>query len=377
MSRMLTASAKQSHLLWRSVCLRNLSTKVTHSEPVRIIEVGPRDGLQNEKNIVPLNTKIELIERLSQTGLRDIEAGAFVSPKWVPQVGALLSSALFNSRRWTNRSFFVTIKMANSPQILQHLLERRPCAQHPISYSFLVPNLRGLQNALAVSPELERSGISSSQDQNNKPDEISVFAAATETFSQKNTNCSITASLERFQPVFAQAKTLGIRIRAYISVVMGCPYEGSDVDPARVTDLTVQLLEMGADEVSLGDTTGMGTVTKTSALLDTLSSAGVPYERIALHLHDTFGQALANALCALDRGIRSFDSSVAGLGGCPYAKGATGNVATEDLVYLFHGLGLKTGLDLDRLAEIGAWISDSLDRGNSSRAGKAIIAKRT
>ena len=205
---------------------------------------------------------------------------------------------------------------------------------------------------------------------------ISIFIAATESFSKRNTNCSIEESLARVKPVFEVAQSHGIRVRAYISVVLGCPFEGLEVSPTRVADLSLTLLDMGAHEISLGDTTGLGTVRSVRQLLRHLRSASVPTERLALHLHDTYGQAVANAAVGLDEGIRTFDASVAGLGGCPYAPGATGNVATEDLVHFFHGAGLSTGVDLERLATIGAWISRELDRPNGSRAGQAILAKR-
>ena len=209
-----------------------------------------------------------------------------------------------------------------------------------------------------------------------QPDEVSVFAAATETFSQKNTNCSIAESLERFKPVISLAKSKNIRVRAYVSVVLGCPYEGYDVSPAKVAELCTSLLAMGADEISLGDTTGMGTAPRVLTLLRTLDDAGVRMQELAVHFHDTYGQALVNSAIALDHGIRTFDASVAGLGGCPYAKGATGNVATEDLVYFVQSLGMETGTDLEKLSDIGAWISQALGRENGSRAGKAILARQ-
>jgi hydroxymethylglutaryl-CoA lyase len=334
------------------------------SDYVRIVEVGPRDGLQNEKHIVPLETKIKLIDRLSGTGLKTIEAGAFVSPKWVPQ-------------------------MANSGDILRHLLSDpadssisngapsiafNTISRTDISYPFLVPNEKGLQTALKVRDEILSSSTNLTKRRNIS--EIAIFAAATESFSQKNINCSIAESLDRFRPVVDGAKAAGIRVRAYLSVVMGCPYEGPDVSASKVADLSVSLLEMGADELSLGDTTGMGTPPKTKELLEAVQAAGVPLQKVAMHLHDTYGQALVNSAMALDRGVRIFDSSVAGLGGCPYAKGATGNVASEDLIYFLHSLGLRSGVDLEKLSEIGKWISEQLSRENGSRAGKALLAKR-
>jgi len=205
--------------------------------------------------------------------------------------------------------------------------------------------------------------------------EISLFAAATETFSKTNTNCSIAESKERFKPIIAAAKEQGVRVRGYVSVALGCPYEGPDVDPGVVADLTASLLSLGVDEVSVADTTGMGTAPRTEKLLKTLSAAGIRPQDIALHFHDTYGMALVNTLVGLEHGVRIFDSSVGGLGGCPYSKGATGNVATEDLVYTLHSLGMETGVDLKAMAEIGAWISGEIGRKNDSRAGKALLAK--
>jgi len=205
--------------------------------------------------------------------------------------------------------------------------------------------------------------------------ELSIFTAATETFTRKNTNCSIAESLDRFAPVFATAKENGIRVRAYISVALGCPYEGPDVDPHKVANLAVSLLEMGADEISVADTTGMGTAPRTTTLLRTLKEAGVASEDMALHFHDTYGMALVNSVVSLEHGVRTFDSAVAGLGGCPYSPGATGNVATEDLVYLFESLGLRTGVDLQRMAEVGDWISGEVGKRVEGRAGKAVLAK--
>ncbi|KAI9820726.1 MAG: hypothetical protein M1827_005096 [Pycnora praestabilis] len=380
------------------ICRRAFASNTRRpAEQVRIVEVGPRDGLQNEKNIISLETKIELIERLTRTGLRDIEAGAFVAPKWTPQ-------------------------MANSSQILEHILTKPPSAPHPISYSFLLPNMKGFENFLSVSstsakssktsknasndpnapptpppspqPDSGPSPITSTKDPNEMPSntsgagnpssitprpttEVSLFAAATETFSQRNTNCSIAQSLTRFQPILALAKTHSIRVRAYVSVALGCPYEGPNVSPARVAELAASLLEMGADEISVADTTGMGTAPRTLELLRTMSTAGIASKDLAFHFHDTYGQALVNSVVALEHGIRTFDSSVGGLGGCPYSKGATGNVATEDLVYCLHSLGVETGVDVEGVAEIGKWISGELGRENDSRAGKAILARNS
>ncbi|PNY29274.1 3-hydroxy-3-isohexenylglutaryl-CoA/hydroxy-methylglutaryl-CoA lyase [Tolypocladium capitatum] len=321
---------------------------------VKLVEVGPRDGLQNEKKTISLATKIELIERLARTGVSTIEAGSFVSPKWVPQ-------------------------MANSGDIMEHLLQQRIQAPVPMTYSFLAPNIKGLQNAADIlrqnpdtfSTQLEPSGGG------EKPAlEVAVFAAATESFSQKNLNCDIQASLERFKAVIQDSKALGLRVRAYISVVLGCPFEGFDVDPHKVAEIATDLLESGADEISLGDTTGMGTAPRTSALLKCMAAAGIRSEDIAMHFHDTYGQALVNTAVSLEHGIRTFDSSVGGLGGCPYSPGATGNVATENMVYFMETLGMDTGIDLDSMSDIGAWITEELGKANDSTVGKAVLGAR-
>lgn len=292
---------------------------------VRIVEVGPRDGLQNESAVVPLDVKIELIERLAAAGLPAVEAGAFVSPKWVPQ-------------------------MADSDGVLRRI-RRLPGVAYPV----LVPNLKGLEAAVAAGAE-----------------EVAVFGAASESFSQRNINCSIAESLERFRPVVDAALAGGVRVRGYVSCVLGCPYEGA-VPPARVAEVAASLAAMGCYEVSLGDTIGVGTPAGARAMVEAVAGV-VPVERLALHFHDTYGQALANIFACLNAGVAVLDSSVAGLGGCPYAKGATGNVATEDVVYMLHGLGIGTGIDLSALAGIGAWISDRLGRPNASRAGRALVA---
>ncbi|MDZ5650227.1 hydroxymethylglutaryl-CoA lyase [Nitrospirillum sp. BR 11828] len=297
------------------------------SAAVRIVEVGPRDGLQNEAALVPTDTKVALIDRLSATGLTVVEAGAFVSPKWVPQ-------------------------MADTAEVLGRI--RR---QAGVSYPVLVPNERGLTQALAA-------GVT----------EIAVFAAASEAFSQRNINCSIAESLDRFAPVARLARDNGIAVRGYVSCVLGCPYEGA-IDPAKVAEVSARLVELGCAEISLGDTIGVGTPAKAAALIRRVAQE-VPVAKLAAHFHDTYGQALANLLASLDEGIRVIDSSVAGLGGCPYAKGATGNVATEDVVYMLEGQGLSTGVDLDALAAIGRWISDAIGRPNASRAGRALLAKK-
>jgi len=307
--------------------------------------------------------------------------------------------------------------MANSSEILSHLLKAPPASGEPLTYQFLVPNRKGLDNFLSTynssnskqrpadapptpppspGPDNGPTLNTSSQNPNEMPSaisgidamsssrtsassapqvELSIFTAATETFTRKNTNCSIAESLERFAPVFATAKENGIRVRAYISVALGCPYEGPDVDPHKVANLAVSLLEMGADEISVADTTGMGTAPRTTTLLRTLKEAGVAAEDMALHFHDTYGMALVNSVVSLEHGIRTFDSAVAGLGGCPYSPGATGNVATEDLVYLFESLGLRTGVDLQRMAEVGEWISGEVGKRVEGRAGKAVLAK--
>jgi hydroxymethylglutaryl-CoA lyase len=297
--------------------------------------------------------------------------------------------------------------MANSSEILEHVLRNAPQSPHPITYQWLLPNIKGLDNFLSIwqtktqsgqdayptpppSPGIEEGPPldASSQVPNAMGNsratlssmtapvhEVSIFTAATETFTQKNTNCSIAESLKRFEPLMARAKDMGLSVRAYISVALGCPYEGPDVDPHKVAELAVSLLEMGADEISVADTTGMGTAPKTAELLKTLNAAGVDKSDLALHFHDTYGQALVNSVVALEHGIRTFDAAVGGLGGCPFSPGATGNVATEDLVHCFHSLGAKTGVDIEKLAEVGEWISQELGRGNESRAGKATLSQ--
>lgn len=299
------------------------------SDFLRIVEVGPRDGLQNETALVPTATKVTLIDRLGAAGLTVIEAGAFVSPRWVPQ-------------------------MADSAAVL-HAITRRPGVRYPV----LVPNEKGMEQALATGLVAE----------------VAVFAAASEGFSRRNINCSVEESLERFAPVAALARAHGVAVRGYVSCVLGCPYDGA-VDPGRVAAVAARLTALGCGEISLGDTIGVGTPRQAAALVRRVAQ-DVPVTRLAAHFHDTYGQALANILACLDAGVRVVDSSVAGLGGCPYAKGATGNVATEDVVYMAHGLGLATGINLDALAETGAWISDALHRPNGSRAGRALLAGRT
>lgn len=301
--------------------------------------------------------------------------------------------------------------MASSAEVLNHILGHPPPSNHQIAYNFLVPNIKGLDNYLKTakgsrqsteapptpppSPKLDGefpASNTSSQNPNEMPSrpqgvgpvsgssapfttEVSIFAAATEAFSKANTNCTIADSLERFKPILSKAKAENIRVRGYVSVALGCPYEGPDVDPIKVAEITRSLLEMGADEVSVADTTGMGTAPRTRKLLEALSAAGIANQDLALHFHDTYGQALVNTVVGLEHGIRTFDSSVGGLGGCPYSKGATGNVATEDLVYCLHSLGVQTGVNVQKMAEIGSWISNELGRKNDSRAGKAVLAR--
>ncbi|WP_445773405.1 hydroxymethylglutaryl-CoA lyase [Shewanella sp.] len=289
---------------------------------VSIFEVGARDGLQNE---VPVTTadKLTLITQLSDAGVKRIESGSFVSPKWVPQ-------------------------MADSDVVLQQLKR-----QTGVVYSALTPNLKGFELALAAGA-----------------DEVAIFGAASESFSQKNINCSIDESIERFVPLMEAAKQHGVAVRGYVSCVLGCPYEGDIAvsDVARVSEI---LYKMGCYEISLGDTIGVGTPTKARQMLDAVAKV-VPIDKLALHFHDTYGQALANILACLDTGISVFDTSVAGLGGCPYAKGASGNLATEDLVYMLHGMGIDTGIDLTKLALAGDTISRVLGRANGSKVANAI-----
>ena len=293
---------------------------------VRMVEVGPRDGLQNEAKSVSVAAKIALIEKLVDSGLGVVESGAFVSPKWVPQ-------------------------MADTAEVLAGL-KRKP----GVSYPVLVPNLRGFEAALA-------SGVT----------EIAIFAAASETFSKRNTNCSIEESFQRFAPVADAARRRGIRVRGYVSCVVDCPYEGP-IEPIAAARVARRLIDLGCYEVSLGETIGTATPGRVQVMLDAVSAA-VPREKLAVHFHDTYGQALANLMAALERGIAVADSSVAGLGGCPYAKGATGNVASEDVLYLLDGLGIRTGVDLAKLAEAGRFISAELGREPASKVARALAAK--
>jgi hydroxymethylglutaryl-CoA lyase len=286
--------------------------------------------------------------------------------------------------------------MADSNEILEYVLKYPPATLSPIAYSFLAPNKRGLDSALSIlrthptafqtfseqSPPYETKKSSmvneSAEELTGTPPfiELSVFAAATESFTQKNLNCSIAASLERFKEVITGAKAAGLRVRAYISVVLGCPFEGYNVDPRKVAEMACDLMEMGADEIDLGDTTGMGTAPRTAALLQAMKAAGMRNEDLTMHFHDTYGQALVNTAVSLEHGIRRFDASVGGLGGCPYSPGATGNVSTEDLVYFLESLGMETGLDLEALCEVGDWITKEIGKENNSSVGKAILGKR-
>ncbi len=290
---------------------------------VKIVEVGPRDGLQNESDAIAIATKIALIERLGACGFREVEAGAFVSPKWVPQ-------------------------MAGSADVLAGI-KKKP----DITYPVLVPNEKGYEAAREAGAE-----------------RIAVFGAASESFSHKNINASIEESLARFRPVVEQAKTDGVSVRGYVSCVLGCPYEG-DVALGNVVQVSQKLFDMGCDEISLGDTIGVGTPDKARTMLKAVA-ASIPMENLACHFHDTYGQALANLYACLEEGVRVVDASIAGLGGCPYAKGASGNVASEDVVYMLHGLGVDTGIDLERLIETAWWISNALGRLPNSKLAHAL-----
>lgn len=273
-------------------------------------------------------------------------------------------------------------QMDNSGEILQHILQHKIPSPVPISYAFLAPNIKGLGNANAIlqqHPDAYTTELPTEPEKSSpsKPGvELAVFAAATESFSKKNLNCDIATSLERFKEVILGAKDANLRVRAYISVVLGCPFEGYDVDPRKVAEIATDLLEMGADEISLGDTTGMGTAPRTKELLRCMTAAGIRNEDIAMHFHDTYGQALVNTAISLEHGIRIFDSAVGGLGGCPYSPGATGNVATENLVYFLESLGMNTGVDLDAMADIGSWITKELERPHDSSVGKAVLGAR-
>ncbi|XP_023169962.1 hydroxymethylglutaryl-CoA lyase, mitochondrial isoform X1 [Drosophila hydei] len=296
-------------------------SQLSHDK-VRIVEVGPRDGLQNEPKLLPAAIKIELIDRLSETGLQTIEATSFVSAKWVPQMG-------------------------DNSEVLRGI-RRAP----GISYPVLTPNLKGFESALEAGAE-----------------EVAVFGAASDAFSLKNVNCTAAAAIERFKPVLEAAKEHGIRVRGYVSTVVGCPYEGA-VPPQAVVKVVTALHEMGCYEISLGDTIGVGTPGSMRKMLDEVTRA-VPAQQLAVHCHDTYGQALSNILTSLEYGIRVVDASVSGLGGCPYARGASGNAATEDVVYMLHGMGINTGVNLDKLIEVGRYICTELGRSSESKVNRA------
>ena len=294
-----------------------------YPDAVRIVEVGPRDGLQNEKTIIPAATKIELIDRLSHTGLATIEATSFVSPKWVPQ-------------------------LADAAEVFAGITKAPG-----VSYPVLVPNLQGYERAVAVGAR-----------------EVAVFAAASEAFSRKNINATIDESIDRFLPVLERARADGVKVRGYVSTVLGCPYQG-DVPLADVVRVSRRLHEAGCYEISLGDTIGIGTPVKARTMVTAVATQ-VPVAALAVHFHDTRGQALANILACLELGIAVVDAAVSGTGGCPYAKGATGNVASEDVVYMLEGMGIATGVDLPRLIETGLWLSTQLGRETSSKVGRAV-----
>ncbi len=291
---------------------------------VRIVEVGPRDGLQNEPgDIIPTAVKVELINRLVDAGLSYVESASFVSPKWVPQMG-------------------------DATDVMQ-TVERKA----GVTYAALTPNLKGLESAIAAGA-----------------DEVAVFGASSASFTQKNINCSIKESLERFVPVIERAREANIRVRGYVSTVMGCPYEG-DIAPAQVASVCRDLYDMGCYEISLGDTIGVGTPIKAKTMLEAVA-AEIPVEKLAAHFHDTYGQALANLYAVIEEGVAVVDTSVAGLGGCPYAKGASGNVATEDVLYMLNGLGIQTGVDLNKLVQTSHWITTQLGRSNGSKVALAL-----
>ncbi|GAB0098808.1 Hydroxymethylglutaryl-CoA lyase [Sergentomyia squamirostris] len=318
-----TLQCFQSHPYLRRLGSRRYFSKTSWPKSVRIVEVGPRDGLQNEPKILPTSTKIELINRLADTGLKTIEATSFVSPKWVPQ-------------------------MADNVDVLQGITKKPG-----VSYPVLTPNLKGFEAALAAGAT-----------------EVAVFGAASESFSQKNTNCSTAESIERFRAVLDAAKNSNVKVRGYVSTVIGCPYEGP-IDPKAVARVSKQLLDLGCYEISLGDTIGVGTPGTMSKMLQEVLKV-IPAEKLAVHCHDTYGQALANILTSLEYGITVVDSSVSGLGGCPYARGASGNAATEDVVYMLNGLGVNTGVDLDKLVNVGKFISEELGRPSESKVNRAM-----
>ena len=292
---------------------------------VKLIDVGPRDGLQNEKMPVPAEVKVALVQRLQDAGLQEIEVTSYVSPKWVPQ-------------------------MADNAEVMRQITRL-----DGVTYPVLTPNLKGLEAALAT-------GVT----------EVAVFAAASEAFSQKNINCSIDESIERFVPVIESAREHGVAVRGYVSTVVGCPYQG-DVPPEKVAEVAKALFDLGCYEISLGDTIGVGTPLKVQTMLAEVSKA-VPMDKLAGHFHNTYGMAIANIYASLQMGMAVFDASVAGLGGCPYAKGASGNVATEDVVYLLNGLGIDSGVDLTRVVETAVWVSAQLGRAPASNVAKALSA---
>ena len=312
-----------------SLQVRRLCSRVSSVDSVRIVEVGPRDGLQNEKTIVPTFTKIEFIDRLASAGLTYVEATSFVSPKWVPQ-------------------------MADHTEVLTAV---RKLPYRDVTYPVLVPNLKGFEAALAAGAK-----------------EVAIFGAASEAFSRKNINCSIKESLDRFSDVMTAARAHDVSVRGYVSCVVGCPYEGA-TEPGKVAEVAARMHEMGCYEISLGDTIGVGTPGSFKRMLNAVTSA-IPARHLAVHCHDTYGQALANILVSLDYGVRVVDSSTAGLGGCPYAKGASGNVATEDVLYMLQGLGLSTGVDLNKVVSAGNFISRALNRETMSRVARAMSSKK-
>ncbi len=299
------------------------------TEHIKIVEVGPRDGLQNEKQFVDTAIKAELINRLAAAGFANIEAVSFVSPKWVPQ-------------------------MADGADVMA-AVQRKPGTL----YSALVPNMRGLKGALAAHM-----------------DEVVIFGAASEAFSQRNINCSIAESIARFEPVAQEAKRAGLRLRGSISCALGCPYQG-ETPISAVVDVAQRFLALGCDEIDVADTIGVGTAAQVKRVMQAVGQVADLGTQVSGHFHDTYGQALANILAALECGVRIFHSSVAGLGGCPYAKGATGNVASEDVLYLLNGQGLHTGVDLDAVVDIGSWISEKIGRTTASRAGRALALKKS
>ncbi|XP_075883659.1 hydroxymethylglutaryl-CoA lyase, mitochondrial [Nelusetta ayraudi] len=318
----LVSAMGQHYLAFSSAAKAGLKVSPALPEKVKIVEVGPRDGLQNEKTIVPTEAKIHLIDMLSACGLPVIETTSFVSPKWVPQ-------------------------MADQVDVMKGIA-RKP----GVSYPVLTPNLKGFQAAVNAGAA-----------------EVAIFGAASELFSKKNINCSVDESLQRFDDVVKAAKAAGVPVRGYVSCVLGCPYEGR-VAPEKVAHVAKRLYSMGCYEISLGDTIGVGTPGSMSEMLDVVIRE-VPVSALAVHCHDTYGQALANILVALQKGISVVDSSVAGLGGCPYAQGASGNVATEDVVYMLQGLGIHTGVDLSKLMDAGAFICRTLNRKTNSKVAQA------